>query len=199
MSRRVLIAYASEAGSTAEVAAAIGEVFRANGSFAVDVRPAAAVAGLAGYDAVVLGSAIHNSHVLPQAMAFASRERAALANVPVAYFVVCAPFDWSLFPGIRKAIDKWLDPLRAVKAPIQVGLFAGRYGAEALAAMPRLWCLALKVIWALGRHPGQTTDGDWRNWVQIRAWAATLASQLIPLLAAPEPPAETPSLAHSMR
>jgi menaquinone-dependent protoporphyrinogen oxidase len=178
MSPRVLVAYASEAGSTAEIAQAIGDVLRASGPFLVDVVPAATASGLAGYDAVVLGSAIHNGKVLPEAMAFVTRERSGLAAIPVAYFLVCAPFDWSLFPGIRKAMDKWLDPLRAIKAPVQVGLFAGRFGPEAVAAINPLWRFALAAVWALGRHPGQTTGGDWRDWAQIRAWAAGLARLL---------------------
>jgi menaquinone-dependent protoporphyrinogen oxidase len=57
MRPRILVAYASRAGSTAEVAEVIGRVLREGGP-EVDVCPVGAVHSLAGYDALVLGSAI---------------------------------------------------------------------------------------------------------------------------------------------
>ena len=56
LSLAVLAAHASKHGSTAEVAADVAATLRAHG-LAVDVRPAAEVAGPTGYDAVVLGGA----------------------------------------------------------------------------------------------------------------------------------------------
>jgi menaquinone-dependent protoporphyrinogen oxidase len=57
MRPRILVAYASRAGSTAEVAEVIGRVLREGGP-EVDVCPVGDVHSLAGYDALVLGSAI---------------------------------------------------------------------------------------------------------------------------------------------
>jgi menaquinone-dependent protoporphyrinogen oxidase len=57
MRPRILVAYASRAGSTAEVAEVIGRVLREGGP-EVDVCPVGAVHSLAGYDALVFGSAI---------------------------------------------------------------------------------------------------------------------------------------------
>src|SRR5688500_3500374 len=88
MTNHMLVAYASRAGSTAEVAEAIGEVLREAGAEA-DVRPVQAVEGLAGYDALVLGSAIWVGKPLPEALRFAAAQQRALANLPVAYFVLC--------------------------------------------------------------------------------------------------------------
>ncbi len=56
--RRVLVAYASERGSTAEIAEAIGERLRRSG-IGADVRPAGEVRDLAPYGSVVLGSAVY--------------------------------------------------------------------------------------------------------------------------------------------
>lgn len=56
--KRVLVAYASERGSTAEIADAVGEALRRHGLVA-DSRPVAEVANLTYYPAVILGSAVY--------------------------------------------------------------------------------------------------------------------------------------------
>ncbi len=59
MGRRILVAYATRAGSTAEVAEVVAGVLRESGAeIEVDVRPVREVRVLAGYDAVVLGTAM---------------------------------------------------------------------------------------------------------------------------------------------
>jgi menaquinone-dependent protoporphyrinogen oxidase len=55
---RVLVAYGTKHGATAEIAESIGDVLRAGGHEA-DVEPAGSVGDLSGYDAVVLGSAVY--------------------------------------------------------------------------------------------------------------------------------------------
>ena len=55
---RVLVAYGSRHGSTAEIAEAIAATLREAG-LAVDCRKAGEVDSLDGYDAVVLGSAVY--------------------------------------------------------------------------------------------------------------------------------------------
>jgi menaquinone-dependent protoporphyrinogen oxidase len=56
---RILVAHASAHGSTAEIARRIADVLRDEGS-SVDVGPMEQQDGLGDYDAVVLGSAIHD-------------------------------------------------------------------------------------------------------------------------------------------
>jgi menaquinone-dependent protoporphyrinogen oxidase len=55
--QRVLVAFGSTNGSTAEIARAVGELLRGRG-FAVDVVAAAEVGDVREYDAVILGGAI---------------------------------------------------------------------------------------------------------------------------------------------
>ncbi|MBI5957219.1 MAG: flavodoxin, partial [Chloroflexi bacterium] len=57
MSHKILVAYASRAGSTAGVAEAIGKTLSENGA-QVEVRPMQDVKDLTPYGAVVAGSAI---------------------------------------------------------------------------------------------------------------------------------------------
>ena len=58
MNERVLVAYGSKFGSTAEIAQAIGTTLRVAG-LEVDVKPAREVRSLEPYRAVVLGSAVY--------------------------------------------------------------------------------------------------------------------------------------------
>ncbi len=62
----------------------------------------------------------------------------------------------------------YLDPVREIVGPADVGLFAGRIEYDRLPFLYRL------IIKAIG-----TGEGDFRDWEAIRTWAGELA----PLLA----------------
>src|SRR3954469_14378946 len=109
MHQRILIAHASRAGSTAAVASVIGEVLREGGA-EVDVRPVTDITSLAGYDALVLGSAIWAGKPLPEALRFAARQRQALSHLPVAYFIQCDLLRDDT-PQHRKTARRYLAPL----------------------------------------------------------------------------------------
>jgi menaquinone-dependent protoporphyrinogen oxidase len=72
VSARVLVAYASKLGSTAEIAEAIAQVLRDGGHFALAI-PARDVATLEGWDAVVLGSAVYAAYWQRDARKFIER------------------------------------------------------------------------------------------------------------------------------
>jgi menaquinone-dependent protoporphyrinogen oxidase len=88
MSNKILVTYASENGSTAGVAQAIGKTL-VEGGASVEVRAMRDVKDLASYQAVVAGSAIHGGQWLPEAMQFVRTHRAALNQKPFAAFLVC--------------------------------------------------------------------------------------------------------------
>ena len=69
MENRILVTYASQAGSTAGVAEAIGKTLSEGGA-QVDVLPMKDVKDLSPYSSVVAGSAIHGQKWLPEAMKF---------------------------------------------------------------------------------------------------------------------------------
>jgi len=85
MSERVLVAYGSKHGATAEIAEAIGEVMREAG-LDVDVLSAGAVKDLAPYAAVVLGSGVYVGKWLKEAAKFLEAQAAGLAQRPVWLF-----------------------------------------------------------------------------------------------------------------
>ena len=81
MSNKILVAYVSRTGSTAEVAEAIGQTLVESG-VQVDVLPMQDIKDLAPYQAVVAGSAIRGGKWLPEAMQFMQTHQAALAQKP---------------------------------------------------------------------------------------------------------------------
>ncbi len=88
MSNKILIAYATQTGSTVGVAEAIGKTLAEKGAD-VDVRPIGEVTDLTPYRAIVVGSAIHDKKWLPEAMKFVRDNQAALSEKPFAAFLVC--------------------------------------------------------------------------------------------------------------
>jgi menaquinone-dependent protoporphyrinogen oxidase len=166
MSQRILVAYASRAGSTADVAEAIGSVLRESGA-EVDVRPVHDARGLAGYDALVLGSAIWAGKPLPEALGFAAAYQQALATVPVAYFALCETLRVDS-PANRDRALRFLDPLRNIREPVALEAFAGKKDYSSVHPLVR-WLMI---------HVLHSPEGDWRDWDKIRAWAAELPLRL---------------------
>src|SRR5689334_11047618 len=81
----ILIVVSSRHGSTGEIAGAIGQELRESGH-AVEVRDALKVRAVAGFDAVIVGSAIYMGNWLAEARQFVERNRTELAAVPVWLF-----------------------------------------------------------------------------------------------------------------
>lgn len=161
MDRRVLVAYASKAGSTTEIANEIGKVFTER-SFAVDVLPISKVTDLTHYRAVVLGSAIRIGKILPDAMSFIERNQEALKSIPFAMFIVCLTMRKD-DPCNRDTVRSYLDPVYKLVEPTSVGLFAGVLNLKRLGMGERMLA---KMI--------QAPEGDFRQWDQIETWARSI-------------------------
>ena len=172
MSNKILVTYASRAGSTADVAEAIGKTL-AEGGAQVDIIPMKAVKDVTPYQAVVAGSAIRKSKWLPEAMQFIQTHRAELSKRPFAEFTVCITLAMSNSEQYRSAVRGWVAPVRAQVRPMSEGLFAGMLD---FSKLPYNWdTLMLRLTVALGIFP----RGDHRDWNAIRAWAENLKSILI--------------------
>lgn len=85
MAARVLVAYASKLGSTAEIAETIAQVLRDGGHEAM-AMPARDVPTLSGWDAVVLGSALYSAFWQRDARRFVERFREELKARPLWLF-----------------------------------------------------------------------------------------------------------------
>jgi menaquinone-dependent protoporphyrinogen oxidase len=164
MGKKVLVAYASQHGSTGGVADAIGKELCNRGA-TVDVCMLKHVGDLNQYRGVVVGSAVYRGKWLPEAVDFVERNRGVLRQVPVVYFVVCITLCEPTEENRRKALA-YLDPvLKAVPQvqPVKVGTFAGALNYSNLS-------LPMKVMMKLKGAP----EGDFRRWDAIRAWATGL-------------------------
>ena len=82
---RVLVAYGSKRGSTAEIAGWIGDTLRGQG-LDTEVADAGSVRDVTDYDAVVLGGALYEGRWHKEARRFARRHAAALSGRPVWLF-----------------------------------------------------------------------------------------------------------------
>ena len=98
---------------------------------------------------------------------FAAGHRDAIAKVPVAYFILCDTLR-EYTPANQQIALGYVAPLRKINEPVSVGMFAGC----------RDFSKAHPILRWFLMHVVELAEGDWRNWEQIRAWAATVAPQL---------------------
>ena len=158
MTERILVAYATRYGSTAEVAEAIGEELRRSGAD-VDVRPVSEVRDLSPYRAAVIGSPIYMGKWLPEPQVFIEKNQNHLRTIPVAYFAVgLTVTDRS--PEILRKAEASMDAVRMLVNPVEVGIFPGRLESSGLSFTDRT---IVKMI--------RATTGDFRDWGAVRAWA----------------------------
>ena len=124
MKNRILVTYASRAGSTAGVADAIGQTLVEQG-LQVDVLPMAEVKDLSPYQAVIAGSAIRGQKWLPEAMQFVNDHRSELSRKPFAAFMVCITLSMTNAGQYLEGLKSWMSPVRDLVRPVSEGYFAG--------------------------------------------------------------------------
>lgn len=164
----ILIAYASRAGTTGEVAEVIGQVLCEAGA-AVDVRQTKDVTDLSAYQAVVLGSAIYMGSWMADAINFVNNHRAALSQIPLATFTVSMlmvdrPEEYQQLIAKHFTESEQQPRLQ----PVSNSIFAGRIEYNRLSFFYRSIAQMMKA-----------KEEDRRDWSAIRSWAQTVASQLV--------------------
>lgn len=167
MSNKILITYASRAGSTAGVAEAIGKTLSESG-LQVDVRPMKDIEDITPYQAVVAGSAIQNKQWLPEAMQFMQTHKAALSQKPFAAFLVCMTLAMKNADQYRGFVSDFLQPVRALVKPVSEGLFAGVLDIGKVPSASARFKFRLSVLF------GAWSEGDHRDWNAIRSWANSI-------------------------
>ncbi|MCX7789472.1 MAG: flavodoxin domain-containing protein, partial [Chloroflexaceae bacterium] len=157
MNQRILVAYATRAGSTAEIAVAIAETLAARG-YAVDVKPVKEKPKLDGYSAVVLGSAIRMGSWLPEAVNFAKANQAALNRLPVALFTVHM-LNTGDDEASRAARTAYLNAVRPLLQDAEAVYFEGKMDFSRLSFLDRAIAKTVKAV-----------EADHRDWGKIRGW-----------------------------
>ena len=196
MTPKILVAYATMSGSTAEIAKAVADGLGQNGN-SVDSQPISLIADLSSYDAVVLGAPMilgwHRDMVN-----FIVENQDALKHVPVAYFTT--QLHLTKLPKTEvSGIPIFLDPKLAkppvnpekmnisekagtptscvgpvlekapLVKPVSVGFFGGKLDYSTLKLLPRLFVkLIIRGI-----------EGDYRNWDAVREWVNEIRPRLI--------------------
>jgi menaquinone-dependent protoporphyrinogen oxidase len=165
MTDRILVAYATRTGSTAEVADRIARHLCEAG-LAAEARPVGEVTGLDGYSGAVLGSAVRYGSWLPEMTDFVSENRGALSAMPVAYFTMhmLALGD---DPAAAAERAKYTAKARDLVTPADEVFFEGMIEPARLSLFDRL---AVRLV--------KSPVGDRRDWDRIAAWADELAPQL---------------------
>ena len=164
MTKKILLAFGTAAGSTAEVAQAMDEEMR-QADAQVDVVPVEKVKDISEYDAVVVGTAVRMFHILPKTRRFLRRHRKGLSKVPVAYFLVCLTMGEETPKNIQKATD-YAKPMIKTKTPVSLGLFGGCVNHE-------------KMTDIFGKSMRAVPEQDHRDWEMIRSWAGDTLPKLL--------------------
>ena len=189
--KKILVTYATMAGSTAEVAQAVAEEI-ARGGRQVDILPIGAVTDLEPYEGVVVGGPmIMGWH--RDAQRFLRQNRSKLAQIPLAAFVTAMSLTRTgetSIDGVPVYVDEklpkapqngdklnfreryarlegYLQPILAAARPanpVSIGVFGGRmeYGRM------KVWAVLFAML--IIKAPA----GDRRNWDAIRGWAGGL-------------------------
>lgn len=165
MTGRILVAYTSRKGSTAEIAKAVGRELETAGNSVV-VTDMKGVTTLEGYRAVVIGGPVYLAKIEKGVEEFVIRHRDGLLKIPVAAFAVgIAPVDPRV-GSVKEVLEKLRAALDPVK-PAAVAMFAGRLEMSRMSFVERTMTGLMKVL-----------TGDFRDWEAIRAWAGELPALL---------------------
>jgi menaquinone-dependent protoporphyrinogen oxidase len=165
MTARILVAYASRKGSTAEIAQAIGKELTIEG-YTIDVSEMKSVTSLAGYNAVVIGAPVYTGKVTRDVTAFVLTNKDELSRVPVAGFVTGIAPVFQKTGDVKGFTDQLVTALSPLR-PVAVTMFAGSLDAGKMNIVERSLTTLMKV-----------PTGDFRDWDEIAAWAKTLAGKM---------------------
>jgi menaquinone-dependent protoporphyrinogen oxidase len=168
--KKVLVTYGSWLGSTREVAERIGEVLRRQGA-QVDVIDGRTLKSAAGYDGILIGTAVR-AGMLPGGARRAVRKVAATAQgAPVAGFVVCLAITDEKIEDRETTSRAYLTKHteKAGLKLVDVQPFAGAVLAQNARGFMKM----------VTKSMAEQT-GDKRDWSAIESWAQAVFPKLLP-------------------
>jgi menaquinone-dependent protoporphyrinogen oxidase len=167
MGTKILVAFASKYGATAEIAEKIGGVLSEAG-LVTDVVPVVPVEDVSQYSAVILGSAVYVGKWRKEAVKFLKTNEKLLSDRPV----------WLFSSGPSgegdpvQLLDGWIYPTALqtsieIISPREIKVFHGSVNPEQLNFIEKSMINTVKA-----------PVGDFRDWDQIKSWAATIVDIL---------------------
>ena len=166
METKILVAYGSKHGMTAEIAGKIGDTLRKSGLQA-DVMPVKKVKGVAAYGAFVLGSSVYIAMWRKEMVKFLQENEKLLSERPVWLFS-SGPLGEGdpveLLQGWR--FPEAQRPLIERISPRGIAVFHGAIDLNKMSIFEK---------WVLKRVKAQT--GDFRDWEAIGKWATAIAGE----------------------
>lgn len=165
---KILVAYESHFGSTAEVAKFIGNQLTSDSS-KIDIKRISEVDDLSSYAKIIIGSAIQYDKWMPEARAFVISNRKILAQLPVAFFFNCLALSKKTDKTEKKAnlYSEKLYALAPEVNPISIGRFAGVLNYAKMSLGSRVFAKGLFAIIGV-------KEGDYRDWNAIGDWSKSL-------------------------
>jgi len=161
---RVLVAYATQYGSTREIATRIGGVL-ADNRIDASLRAVDDALEIDGFNAFVIGSAVHAGHWLRPAVEFVRNHEPVLAKHPVWLFSSGPIGDAAFKP---QSDPKDVAVIRSEMAVQGHAVFGGSFHRGS----------TIYSGW-LDRTVGRfIPEGDYRDWAEIETWARDIARQL---------------------
>ncbi|MFA5867677.1 MAG: flavodoxin domain-containing protein [Actinomycetota bacterium] len=167
MEGKILVAYASKYGATAEIAEKIGETLREAG-LQVDVTPVDKVGDVSSYNAFIIGSAVYIGLWRKKAVKFIQANEEALADKPVWIFSsgpTGEEEDDAFMDGGN--LPKKLKDVAALIKPRGIVIFRGAVDLEKLKGLEK---------WMIKKAKGSL--GDFRDWEAVTSWAKEIAASL---------------------
>ncbi|MGN6242733.1 MAG: flavodoxin domain-containing protein [Motilibacteraceae bacterium] len=161
--RRVLVAYGSTNGSTAEIAGWVAQALREDG-LEVELTDADHVEDVDSYDAVVVGGAVYVTRWHPAAQRLTRRHADALRARPVWLFS-SGPLDTSADRG-PVAVMRGASKAASRVGAVEHVTFGGRIAPDAPSWMAR-------------RMASSGLRGDFRNPERVRDWAHGIGRRLL--------------------
>lgn len=164
---KVLVAYTTKHGATAEIAIKIGEVLEEN-HLSTDVLAIKQVKDLSQYGAVIVGSSIYFGDWRHEMVNFLKDNEKHLVTQDVWIFSsgpTGEKDEYQLLAEWRFPV--WLRPLLERIQPHEAAVFFGKLDPEKLSFLEKR-LVGLKNI----------PYGDFRDWEEIEAWAASITRML---------------------
>lgn len=171
---KILVAYASMYGTTAEVATVVAETLKNQlPDDTIDLKHIHEVINLSEYSSVVMGAPIIFDRWKNDARMFVKNNKDILKNIPVAFFFTCMTLSQKSERAERggKAYADALHKLDPEIKPISVKGFAGAVDYNKISFFLRN---ILKVALFIKR----AKPGDYRNWEEIKGWTVGLKGVL---------------------